>query len=197
MAIACLVSAGCTIREEVVSLGKPSKAYQADNGSVVLGYLVEPTPQVTLDPNPGASYAGWHWLIVEPDTAKLMLTPAPAGETGAGSRVVTVDYEGWGRNAELIPPLLKPGFTDSTPPAVGQGGLTPLAFTWDTALGGARLMSQGVVMLPLIKVAPGTATLRIREYNRELMLDILTIAAVAGLIAGLILLGGSSSIEIN
>ena len=197
LAIACMVSAGCTIREEVVYLGKPSKAYRADNGAVLLGYNVQPAPQVTLDPVPTPDYAGWHWLIVEPGTAERMMEPLEPGEVDLDKRVITVDYEGWGSNAELVPPLLEPGLFDDTPPAVVDGGLTELRFVWDEGLRGVRLMDAGFATTPLIRVTPESATLRIRESNREAWLDILKVVAVAGAVAGLIILGGSSSITID
>lgn len=197
LAIACLVSAGCTVREEVVSLGKPSKAYRAESGAVLLGYNVQPTPRVTLDPVPTPEYAGWHWLIVEADTAERMMQPLEPGEVDLDKRVITVDYEGWGRNAELVPPLLEPGLFDDTPPAVGEGELTQLQFVWDEALGGVRLMGVGFSATPLIRVMPESATLRIRESNREAWLDVLKVVAVAGAVVGLIILGGSSSITID
>ncbi len=195
--IACLVSAGCSVKQEVVSLGKPSKAYKADNGSVLLGYLIQPTPKITLDPDGGASYAGWHWLVIEPDMVERLLTPVSSGGPGASTQLITIRYEGWGRKAELVPPLLEPGLAETTPPVVGNGVLTRLDFTWDQANGGVRLLGSGAERLPVILVTPDAATLRIREYNRELVLDILKVAAVVGVVAGLIILGGSGSIEIN
>lgn len=197
LAIACLFSAGCTVRQEVVFLGEPSQAYRADNGSILLGYDVQLTPRVTLDPSPQADYAGWHWLIIEPATAKLLLKALPQEGNSGSERIINVDYEGWGSNARLVPPLLKPGLQDSAPPVMGDGGLTRLGFTWDSDLDGVRLIDQDFATLALIRVSPDFATLRIREYNREVMLDVLKVVAIAGFVTGLILLGGSTDISIN
>ncbi|MBX2852822.1 MAG: hypothetical protein KTR15_13890 [Phycisphaeraceae bacterium] len=193
--IACLVSAGCSVRQEVVDLGKPSQAYRADNGAVLLGYDVQPTPQVTLEPALPPDYAGWHWLVIEPDTAGLMLKAIPPDATDGSNRIIAVDYEGWGRNARLIPPLLEPGLSENTPPVVGEGGLTELRFVWDNDLRGVRLVDSSGETLPLIRVSPDSATLRIRKLDREAMLDVLRVAAVAGLVVGLVFLGGSVDIS--
>ena len=194
---ACVVLAGCSIRQEVIYLGKPSQAYQADNGAVLFGYYVQPTPQVTLEPAAPPDYVGWHWLVIEPATAELMMEALPPGATDDSKRIITVDYEGWGRNAQLIPPLLEPGLSDNTPPLVGDGGLTELRFIWDNDLRGARLVDQNFATLPLIRVSPDSATIRIREVDREAWLNILKVAAIAGAVTGLILLGGSGSISIH
>jgi len=197
LAIACLVSAGCRGRETTVSLGQPEQAYRATDGSVLFGYNVLPTPQVTLQPSVQPEYAGWHWLVIEPSTAKLLMQAVPPDATDDRERIVSVTYEGWGRNARLIPPLLEPGRPDDTPPVVGDGGLTRLLFTWDSGQRGARLIDQDLATLPLIRVSPDAATLRTWEVNREVWLDILKVAAVAGIVVGLIALGGSGSISIN
>ena len=100
-------------------------------------------------------------------------------------------------NARLIPPLLEPGRQDDTPPVVGDGGLTRLLFTWDSGQRGVQLIDQDLANLPLIRVSPDSATLRTWEANREIWLGILQVAAVAGIVVGLIALGGSGSISIN
>lgn len=197
LVIACMASAGCTIREEVVLLGKPSRAYKADNGAVLFGYYIEPKPEVTLEPQAPPAYVGWHWLVIEPATAELMMQAVPPGATDGPKRVIAVAYEGWGGNAELIPPLLKPGLPDDSPPRIGQGGLTELRFTWDSDRRGARLVDGSGLTLPLIRVSPDSATIRIREVDREAWLNILKIAAIAGAVTGLVLLGGSGSVSIN
>jgi len=197
LAIACVVSAGCSSRQETVYLGKPTQAYRADNGSVLLGYYVQPKPKVTLEPKAKPDYAGWHWLVVEPATGRLMMKALPPDAIEDSERVISVKYEGWGSNARLIPPLLEPGLQDDTPPAVGDGALTKVLFTWDNDLGGARLMDTNFAVLPLIRVSPDSATQRVWEYDREAMLNVLRVAAIAGLVVGLVFLGGSSSVSIN
>ncbi|MEM9108940.1 MAG: hypothetical protein AAGC72_02850 [Planctomycetota bacterium] len=197
LAIAVLVSAGCTIQQETVPLGKPTRAYQADDGSILFGYYIEPKPQVTLDPVPLPEYVGWHWLIIEPETSKLMLQPVSPEAVGERGRMIAVVYDGGGENARLVPPLLEPGLRVDTPPRIGDGGLTKLGLIWDDYLGGARLVDRGYSSLPLVRVSPDSATITTRGYDREAWLNILKVAAVAGAVAGLILLGGSTSISIN
>jgi hypothetical protein len=189
LAIALVFSVGCRTKQETVSLGPPLEAYRADNGSVLFGYRVAPT----LKPD----HAGWHWLIVEPDTAELLSRPLADDAAAAGPRTVAVSYRGWGANAELTPPLLEPGRPDSTPPVVGDGGLTPLGFTWDESLGAVRVCGASGATVALVRVSPAAATLRVREYDRQAMLNVLKIVAVAGLITGLVFLGGSGEIEFN
>lgn len=197
LAIACVFSAGCSVRQEIVFLGEPTQAYRADNGAVLLGYDVQATPRVTLDTHPGAEYAGWHWLIIEPSAAKLLERGRPSGAQENRERVLTVQYEGWRSNARLVPPLLKPGLQDSNPPVVGDGGLTRLGFAWDSARDGVRLIDQDFAALALIRVSPDFATLRIREYDRDKMLTVLKVVAIAGLVTALVLLGGDTDISIN
>lgn len=197
LAIACFFAAGCTVRQEIVFLGQPAQAYQADNGAVLLGYDVKPTPRVTLDPSPGSAYAGWHWLIIEPATADLLLKKSSRDATDSSAQIVSVSYEGWGSNAQLTPPLLEPGLQDRNPPVVGDGGLKKIGFVWDSAEKGVRLIGQDFSSFALIQVSPDNAVLRVREYDRDKMLTVLKVVAVAGLIVGLILLGGDTDISVN
>lgn len=189
LAIACVVSVGCRTKQEVIALGQPTEAYRADDGSVLFGYFVQPT----IKPD----YTGWHWLVIEPDTASLLLRGLPTDASEQSQRVVTVDYTGWGRNARLIPPLVEPGLPDDTPPVLGDGGLTELRFVWDDELRGVRLLDADWAGLPLMRVSPDFATLRIREYRTEVMLDVLKVVGIAALVAGLILLGGEVAIDTN
>jgi hypothetical protein len=197
LAIACVVSAGCTSSRETVSLGEPKRIYKADNGSLLFGYDVRPAPRVTLDPMSEPDYAGWHWLIIEPDTAEVILRGAASDELPQGSRIVAVSYEGWGKNARLVPPLLEPGLPDNTPPVIGEGGLSPLLFASDSEMGGVRLLLTNGSTASIVQVSPGFQTQRVWSYNSELTRDILRVAAVAAVVTGLILLGGSGSISIN
>ena len=199
LVIACLVSVGCKSSEQTVLLGKPSQAYLADNGAVLLGYDVQPAVPRALELQPTAQpdYVGWHWLVIEPATAKQVLQPVSVDSRGLGKRVIAVDYQGWGRNARLIPPLLEPGLADDTPPVVGEGGLTELRLSWDSKLGGPRLVNSSGAMLPVILVSPDAEVLREWFVDRELVLDVLKVAAVAGLVVGLVFLGGSGSVSIN
>lgn len=201
LVIACLVSVGCKSSEQTVFLGKPTQAYQASNGAVMLGYNVQAAVpsslQLSVEPAGQPEYVGWHWLVIEPATAKRLLEAVAVDAPDAGDRAVTVNYKGWGRNARLIPPLLEPGRRDATPPALGDGDLTQLSVSWDSALGGPRLMNSSYAMFPVILVSPDAQTLRAWTYDRELMLDVLKVAAVAGLIVGLVLLGGSGSVSVN
>ena len=201
LVIACLVSVGCKSSEQTVLLGKPSQAYRADNGAVLLGYNVQPavqrTLQLTVQPAGPPDYVGWHWLVIEPATAKRMLQAVSPSAIQQSDRTIAVNYKGWGRNARLIPPLLEPGRSDSTPPTVGDGELTELRLSWDSELGGPRLVNASDAMLPVILVSPDAETLREWFLDRELMLDVLRVAAVAGLVVGLVLLGGSGNISVN
>ena len=197
LAIACVVSAGCSSRRETISLGQPKQVYKADNGSLLFGYDVQPTPRVTLEPVSAPEYAGWHWLIIEPDTAEAILRGMASDGTQQGPRVVAVSYEGWGGNARLVPPLLESGLPDSTPPVIGEGGLTPLLFAWDSEMRGVRLLLNNGLTASIVRVSPDFMTQRVWRYDSELMLDILKVAAVAGLVVGLIFLGGSGNISIN
>lgn len=187
LAIACLVSAGCSTQREVISLGEPSEAYRADDGSVLFGYYVQPTSR--------PEFAGWHWLIIEPGTAKLLSQGLTAEQIEQSGREVTVTHIGWRKNAKLVPALVEPGLPDRTPPVVGGGGLTELRFVWDSALYGPRLVDADLQALPLMRVSPDAAMLKTREYNREAMLDVLRIVAVGALVAGLILAGGDVEID--
>ena len=197
LAIACVVSAGCTSSRETVSLGEPKKIYKADNGSLLFGYDVRPAPRVTLDPMSEPDYAGWHWLIIEPDTAEAILQGSASGDSPQGTDVVAVSYEGWGRNARLVPPLLEPGLPDSTPPVIGDGGLSPMLFSSDREVGVVQLLLANGAAASIVQVSPGFKTQRVWSYNSELTLDLLRVAAVAGVVVGLILLGGSGSVSIN
>lgn len=195
LAIACLVSAGCTSSRERVSLGEPKRVYLADNGALLFGYDVRPTPRVTLEPAPPPDYAGWHWLIIEAQTAEAILQGSVSDDVGQGPRIVAVSYEGWGRNAKLVPPLLKPGLPDDSPPVVGEGGLTELGFTWDREMGGVRLLVAQGSTVSIVRVTPDSQVHRVWGYNSELTLDLLKVAAVAGLVVGLVFLGGSVDIS--
>ncbi|MFK7787993.1 MAG: hypothetical protein AB8C95_00690, partial [Phycisphaeraceae bacterium] len=68
LVIACFVSVGCKSSEQTVYLGKPSQAYRADNGAVLLGYNVlpalQPTLKLSVQPPASPEYAGWHWLVI-------------------------------------------------------------------------------------------------------------------------------------
>ncbi|MFN3167890.1 MAG: hypothetical protein ACE37H_12600 [Phycisphaeraceae bacterium] len=189
LAIALMFCVGCKTKQETLSLGPPLEAYRADDGSLLFGYRVEPT----LKPD----HAGWHWLIVEPGTAELLSVPFGEGENQAGPRTVAVSYKGWGANAKLTPPLLEPGRPDRAPPVVGEGGLTALRFVWDEQAGAVRLRDAAGMTVALMRVSPGDATLRVREYDSEAILNVLKIVAVAGLITGLVFLGGSGEISFN
>ena len=199
--IACLVSVGCKSSEQTVLLGKPSQAYRADNGAVLLGYNVQRAAQarleLTVEPSGPPDYVGWHWLVIEPATAKRLLEAVPVGATDPSKRVIAVKYKGWGRNARLTPPLLSPGRADDTPPTVGGGELTELLFNWDSELGGPHLVNSSFAMLPVMLVSPGFAMLRERSLDRELTLRVLKVAAIAGIVVGLVFLGGSTDISIN
>lgn len=197
LAIACMVSVGCTSSRETVSLCQPKQVYKADNGSLLFGYDVRPIPQVTLEPTTLEAYEGWHWLIIEPDTAEAILQGTSIDGGEQGPRIVAVSYEGWGRNARLVPPLLKPGLPDSTPPVVGDGGLTELSFAWDSERRGVRLLIASESTVSIVQVSPDFKTQRVWGYNKELALDILKVAAVAGLVVGLVFLGGSVDISNN
>ncbi len=199
LAIACLVSAGCKSREQTVYLGQPSQAYRSSDGAVLLGYNVKPAVQTTLQLEPKAQpdYVGWHWLVIEPDTAERMLQAVPLDAVDHSERVIVVNYKGWGRNARLIPPLLEPGRSDDTPPMVGDGELTQLLFSWDSELNGPRVVNASNAMLPVILVSPDAEMFREWSLDRELLLDVLKVAAVAGLVVGLVLLGGSGSVSVN
>lgn len=190
LAIACVVAAGCHSKQETLYLGQPLQAYRAGNGAVLFGYYVEPM----IKPE----YTGWHWLIVEPDTAELLLQPASSpGSPDSVDRAVAVSYIGWRTNARLVPPLVDPGRADSAPPVIGDGGLTALRFVWDETMQGVRLLDAGGSALALMRVTPQFATLKIYPYQREFWLGVLRVLMVAGVITGLILLGGSAEVNVN
>ncbi len=186
--IACLVSVGCATKRETLTLGEPAEAYRADDGSVLFGYYVQPTIQ--------PDWAGWHWLIIEPGTAER-LQGGTNDSSDARVRTVVVDYQGWGANAKLVPPLLEPGLPEATPPVVGDGGLRALRFSWDAEARGVRLLDDRFAELALVRVSPGAELLKVRVYDRDLMWDVVAVVAVGALIAGLIIAGGSGSIDFN
>lgn len=184
LGIACIFSVGCRSKQEVVSLGEPLQAFEADNGSVLLGYYVKPV----IKP----ANAGWHWLVIEPETARLLMQAQPPAADGGRERVVTVSYKGWDANADLTPPLLEPGFTDAAPPVLGNGGMTVLGMEWDEDRGGLRFVIGDGEALPWLLVQPGSETLEVRIIDRDRLYDVLIVVAVGAFIAGLVLLGGSA-----
>ncbi|MFK7789443.1 MAG: hypothetical protein AB8C95_08150, partial [Phycisphaeraceae bacterium] len=135
--------------------------------------------------------------VIEPATAKRMMQAVSPDAAEQSERTIAVNFKGWGKNARLIPALLEPGLQSDTPPVVGDGELTQLMLSWDSEMGGPRLVNSSYAMLPVILVSPDSVTQRVWEYDREMMLDVLKVAAVAGVIVGLVFLGGSGSISVN
>lgn len=180
LAIALLVSVGCTTRQEVVSLGQPYKAYRAADDSVVYGYYVESETE--------SDYTGWHWLVIDPAIGKRLLE--------AGDATVRVDYDGLLSNARLIPPLDEPGLKDPAPPRVDGQELSKLGYFWSDSLGGPRLIGTGAGVLPVMLLASDTATLEFSQLSPEFKRFLLVVGVVA-FVGGLIVLGGSATISVH
>ena len=180
LAIACVLSVGCTTQEEVLSLGEPLEAYRAPNGSVVYGYYVQPQTK--------PEYAGWHWLVIEPEASSELMQ--------GGAAEVDVSYEGFRSNARLVPPLRKTGLKNPAPPRVDGAELAEVPFAWDAELMGPRLLGSSGSVLPVMLVSPRSEKLVTRELSSDAKRFLLVVATVA-LVGGLIALGGSLDISLH
>lgn len=182
LALVCFFCAGCRTDQERISIDRPWKAFKAEDGSLMLGYYVQPELQ--------RGWAGWHWLVVEPELAEKAFEPVGPGMVDTPESVVMLEYEGWFKDAEMIPELNDRGFTDPTPPK-WNGELTPLEYIWDAERGQFSLIDPNEALLPWVEVSPGFAVLKTREVGSTFMLSVLQIAAVAGLVTGVVLLDGT------
>lgn len=184
LVISLLFAAGCRSKTEQLYLKKPFEAYRAENGVVMLGYYIQPEIH--------RGYAGWHWLVIEPELAERMFEPLLSAEAVEDpDAVVAVSYEGWGSEAELIPPLTERGYTDPTVPKPYGSPVTKLKFIWDEDRGVLSLIDRGEAVLPWVRVTPGDAVLTTHELESEVLLPLVYVAAVAGLVTGVVLLDGS------
>lgn len=175
---------GCQKQTERLSLDQPWEVYRAQDGAVMLGYYIQPKI------SPG--YTGWHWLVVEPELGRQLLEPLASDRAEQEDAIVALEYEGWSSKARLMPELTQPGRQDPTPPALGYGPWSEVEFVWYEEQGAFRLIDpSGAAVLPLARVSPGFAVLEVREARNRLMLGVLKVAAIAGMVTGIVLLDGT------
>lgn len=143
--LCCLSSLGCnTYRQppypavweiEAVALGKAHAAYRAADGSIAVRYHIEREHQ--------PSYTGYHWLVIEPEVAELVLRPKADFQSPEHTRhmrdfvtVRSVDGEREPNlferiNAWIEPPILESGLPDDKPPAGVAQPIRPLVMVFD------------------------------------------------------------------
>lgn len=108
LVIASLVVGGCRYGTEEVSIPAPRDAFVTADGKLLLSIHIERELQ--------PKRTGWHWVIIEPDAAAVLLGRSPRDPGDDTKYPVWVGWQGENKQARIEPPMLESGYAEPIAP---------------------------------------------------------------------------------